>query len=383
MSVNDVEENVHHVRLPLLPNEDLEIMRDAVREFLQDVLPEPNADCAAWSQIDPNSTYWHRMATELGLQGLLIPEALGGQGFGISEASIVFEELGRALCSAPLLSTTLLAGRSLQLAGPAGETFLTQIAAGDIKATANLTVGSDLAVSSTNEPRIDGTIEAVIEGLDADILVALVGESDDFGLYVIDLSGAGVSVEPQEAVDLTRSFARIHVVGAPAQLLAPAPHAREIARRALDEATVCLSAESVGAARRALASAVEYSKTRQQFGQPIGSFQALKHRMADMLMSIEGAWSTVRYAAVLVSELDRRSDVDTADVSRACSVAKVASDKALAFASAECIQIHGGIGFTWEYTPHLIYRRAASNAQLLGSARTHRSRLVELQSTSA
>lgn len=379
MQLDDVDEFVHHLRLPLLPDDDLKMMRDSIRKFLAEVLPQPNADCASWVEIDPDSFYWSRMATELGLQGLTIPESAGGQGFGMSEASIVFEELGRALCSAPLLSTTALAARAIQLSNNSDTSLLAQIAAGEAKATAKFDDYVNIVATSDPEPRLDGTLSAVLEGMDAGYAIVLATSTEGVNLYSIDLKAPGVSVAAQDSMDLTRSFTRIHLHGAPGQLLASAPLAHEIVTRTLDEATICLSAESVGAARRALELAVEYSRTRQQFGQPIGSFQALKHRMADMLALIEGAWSTVRYASVLAAAVDDRPDIHLRDLSRAASVAKVASDRAFKFAASECIQIHGGIGFTWEYLPHLLFRRAASNAQLLGSARFHRARIVELQ----
>lgn len=379
MSVSIVEENVHHVRIPLVPDPDLILMRDTVRQFLSEKLPAPHADRASWTLVDPEGALWTRMAQEVGLQGLLIPEEFGGQGFGLSEASLLYGELGRALISAPLLSTMILGGRSLQKVGEAARSCLSGLAAGDLRATGVLNRQVTIRAQGSPPEFISGFLDNVLDGNEADILVLRVEVGDHHVLALVDLSEQGVSRYVQRAVDLTRNFTRLEFESVPVTVLATGAIVDEICVRTLEESTICLAAESVGVARWALESAVEYSKSRYQFGQPIGSFQALKHRMADMLISIEAAWSTVRYAAGLAHALDASNDDSIRDLQIATSTAKVASDRAVSFATAECIQIHGGIGFTWEHTAHLAFRRSASNLQMMGNSVFHRSRLVALQ----
>lgn len=377
--MSTVEENVHHVRIPLVPDPDLILMRDTVRQFLSEELPAPHADRAAWSLMDPEGCLWARMAQEVGLQGLLIPENFGGQGFDLSEASLLFEELGRALSPAPLLSTMILGGRSLQRAGEVAQSWLSQIASGDVMATGVLHSKGAIRFQGSPPELITGSLDSVLDGTDADVLVLRVEEGDLDAVVLVDLSERGVTRHVQNAVDLTRTFTRLEFESVPVTVLATGDCVKEICVPTLEESTICLAAESVGVARRALESAVEYSKCRYQFGQPIGSFQALKHRMADILISIESAWSTVRYAAGLAHALNTSIDNSMRDLQIATSTAKVAADSAVSFATAECIQIHGGIGFTWEHPAHLAFRRSASNLQMMGNSAFHRSRLVSLQ----
>lgn len=373
---------LHHPRLTLLPTDDQLEMRDAVRSFLASVVPAPSADSADWATIDASGTLWRRMAHELGLQGLTVPESLDGQGFGITEAAIVFEELGRALCSAPLLGAIGLAGRSLHHAGNAGSDALSAIASGELRATAALDSASTISVIDGAEPTLTGRVLPLIDGVDAVLVIVAAEHARGTGLYLVDPTAPGVELTGVSAIDLTRGFAGLTLTRAPARQLVAPGDAGPVLERVRHECVILLAAESVGAARRALESAVEYSCTREQFGRPIGSFQALKHRMADMLASIEGAWSAVRHAAALADSVDDRADLTLHDLALAASTAKVASDRALEFAAAECIQIHGGIGFTWEYPAHLTYRRGVANRQLLGSTEVHRDALVSLLSTS-
>lgn len=368
----------HHPRLPLLPSDEQSHMREAVRSFLAEVLPSPSADAAEWNRVDPGGALWLRMARELGLQGLTVPEDFDGQGFGLAEAAIVFEELGRSLCSAPLLGSMGLAGRTLLHAGSPGHHWLTALATGTMRATAALESHGTVAASDATTPTLTGRIVPLIDGVGVDHVVVAARHPRGTGVYLVDTSLPGVELTPLPAIDLTRGFARLTLTDVPAEELVR-PDAVAVLTRARAECVVLLAAESVGAARGALESAVQYAGTREQFGRPIGSFQALKHRMADMLVSIEGAAAIVRHAAVLADLVDKRDDLTVHDLSMAASVAKVASDRALSFAAAECIQIHGGIGFTWEYSAHLAYRRGVSNRQLLGSPESHRDALVSLQ----
>ena len=369
---------LHHPRLTLLPSDDQREMSEAVRSFLATVVPAPSADAPGWAGIDPTGALWRRMAQELGLQGLTVPESLGGQGFGIAEAAMAFEELGRSLCSAPLLGCIGLAGRALHHAGPAGGEFLAALSTGELRATAALDSASAVRATDGNEPTLTGEVIPLIDGIDVGLVVVAAQHPRGIGLYLVDPADPGVELTSVTAIDLSRGFARLALTNAQARILSQPGDAQGVIDRARHECIVLLAAESVGAARRALESAVDYSRTREQFGRPIGSFQALKHRMADILISIEGAWSSVRHAAALADLVDERADLSLHDLALAASVAKVAADTAVSFASAECIQIHGGIGFTWEYPAHLTYRRAVANNQLLGSTTEHRDAIVAL-----
>jgi alkylation response protein AidB-like acyl-CoA dehydrogenase len=350
-------------RLALRLSSDEEQLRKIVREFVGSVLPAPTGDRPSWSDLDPDGRLWRRLGAELGLQGLGTPEEFGGQGFGVAALAIVCHELGRAVCAAPLFGSVALAGRLLlELpAGPERDRLLAGIADGSLRATA-IHDGRFEA----SDGALTGRATAVIDAPVADVLI-VVCETD---VYAVEASSTGVSVRPTTGMDLTRALGEVALDRAPATLLAC--DAGEAVTRGRAAATALLAAELTGVAEAALDEAVAYSTIRTQFGRPIGSFQSLKHRMADILVATQGAWSTCRHAALLCDATDPVPPL--AEVELAVSTAKAAASSAATFATAENIQIHGGIGFTWEHPAHLRFRRAHSASVLLGAPNEHRAR---------
>jgi alkylation response protein AidB-like acyl-CoA dehydrogenase len=349
-------------RLPLTLTADEQQLQKVIRDFVTDVVPQPSGSATAWAALDPDGRIWRRMSGELGLQGLAVAEELGGQGFGVAQLAIAFHELGRVICAAPLLSTAALAGRLLANlpASEARDSILRGIVDGSLRVA--VVPDSDFQTAGS---ALTGAAAAVIDASTADLLLVI---TDD-AVHSVEISASGVTVTPQEGMDLTRDLAGVRLDGAAATTLAAA--AGPAINRATAEATVLLSAELVGVAEAALGEAVEYAKIRTQFGRQIGSFQSLKHRMADMLVATEGAWSTCRHAALLCDATDPVAA--PAELRLAVSVAKAAASTAATFATAENVHIHGGIGFTWEHSAHLRFRRARSAAILLGSPAEHRS----------
>ncbi|MFJ8958138.1 acyl-CoA dehydrogenase family protein [Lentzea sp. NPDC102401] len=311
-------------------------LRDAVRSLLD---KHSDVRAAIETPHGYDKAVWARLC-DIGV--LPIPEQYGGSGAGLAETRIALEELGRALTPSPLLAS-MLAAQALLATGneEACERLLPRIADGTV---ATLVWPWDDGRTSLN-----GTARYVLDGDLADILLA----TDGTDLYEVDLGHPGVSREHTPTMDQTRRLATLHLTDAATHRLGPwSPHVRDIALAAL-------SAEQVGAATRALELTVEYTKTRVQFGKPIGSFQALKHRMADMHVLVETARSA---AGAAIDEVS-------------AAVAKVYCSEAFFKVAAEMVQLHGGIAITWEHDAHLYLKRAHGSGQLFGSPAVHLERL--------
>ena len=357
-----------------------EQLRTELRRFFADRSDSSRVRALMESDEGFDPVVWRQMAEQLGLQGLVLPEEHGGQGFGAVELGIVCEEMGRSLLVAPYFSTVVLAGQALAAVGDAR--WLPQIAGGSLTATLAVTEDSgawDLrtvatrAVRSDQGWRLTGSKSFVHDAASAQLVLVVARDESGLGLYALDADADGVTRSPLPSLDLTRRLGRVDLVDAPAARLGPDGDATAILQRALDLAVVALSAEQVGGAQRCLDMAVDYAKTRVQFGRPIGSFQAIKHKCADMLLAVESARSASMFAAG--AALDGSSD---AELAAAASVAKAYCSTAYTFAAKESIQIHGGIGFTWEHDAHLHLRRAKSSELLLGTPTAHRARLADL-----
>jgi len=352
-------------RLPLrLSSDELELQQ-VLRGFLSSVVPPPTPEAASWATLDPEGKVWQRMADELGLQSLAVPEDLEGQGFGMTELATVFLELGRVTCAAPLFGSVALAGRLLTHlpAGDDRDRVLSGIADGSLKATVALE-GDFTADAST----VNGRASAVVDAPYADVVLVPVGAD----VLYVEVGADGVEIHAQDGLDLARALGVVTLENAAATVLAR--NCADAVARSTAEATLLLAAELTGVAQAALHEAVAYSKIRSQFDRPIGSFQSLKHRMADMLVATEGAWSTSRHAALLCDAEDPAPSLE--EVERAAGIAKAAASTAATFVTGENIQIHGGMGFTWEHPAHLRFRRARSAAVLLGSPSQHRARVA-------
>jgi alkylation response protein AidB-like acyl-CoA dehydrogenase len=300
---------------------------------------------------------WRVLCDQIGVAALAVPERFGGGGAGQREVQIVHEELGRALTPSPLLATTLATallthldddGAASRLLPPIAEGAVVAVAWADAEGT-----WGGGAVSA-RAGRLRGEAHYVLDGVAAEILLVIA----EGAVYEVDPSA--VLRTPTPAMDITRRLARVALDGVPATRIGPAD-ASAARQCALDAALVALAGEQVGAAAAALELTVQYTKVRQQFGRPIGSFQALKHRMADLYVRLEAARSAA-YAA--------------ADGALRPDVAKIYCSDALSTIAGEAIQLHGGIAITWEHDAHLYFKRAHGSAALFGAPGEHRARLA-------
>jgi alkylation response protein AidB-like acyl-CoA dehydrogenase len=304
------------------------------------------------------------------------------------ELGIAFEEMGRVLLCAPFFSTVGLAAQALLAAGDdqAKREYLPRIADGSLLATVAVTEEDgrwDLsavrtsAADSSGEPGaflLDGTKMFVVDGHIAQVLLVVARTDSGLGLFAVDASAEGVVRTPLPTLDMTRKLARVELKGVPARPVSGPGDATAALSRALDLALAALTAEQVGGAQRCLDMAVDYAKIRMQFGRPIGSFQAIKHKCAEMLIEVESAKSAAYHAAG--SAAAATSD----ELGVAAAIAKAYCSEAYFHVAAETIQVHGGIGFTWEHDAHLYFRRAKSSQLFLGDEHYHRERFAALTS---
>jgi alkylation response protein AidB-like acyl-CoA dehydrogenase len=326
---------------------------------------------------------WKQLAEQLGLQGLAIPEEYGGAGATPVELGIAFEEMGRVLLCAPFFATVGLAAQALLAAGDeqAKREYLPRIADGSLLATVAVTEADgrwDLdAVRTSAVPDgdaflLDGTKMFVVDGHIAQLLLVVARTDAGLGLFAVDAFDAGVVRTALPTLDMTRKLARVELTRVPARLVSGPGDATGALSRALDLALAALTAEQAGGAQRCLDMAVDYAKIRMQFGRPIGSFQAIKHKCAEMLIEVESAKSAAYHAAGSAAEAS--SD----ELGVAAAIAKAYCSQAYFHVAAETIQVHGGIGFTWEHDAHLYFRRAKSSQLFLGDEHYHRERFAAL-----
>jgi alkylation response protein AidB-like acyl-CoA dehydrogenase len=355
-------------------------LREVVRGFLDKKSSNDSVRALMETESGIDRDIWTQAAAQLGIAGLLVPEHLGGSGAGMTELGVVFEEAGRALWCAPVLSTCALATCAVQCAvePTAQAELLAAFAAGSVVATlvwngTRPSVGSLQARRSGEHWLVDGFAGYVVDGAAVDQLLVCAAVNDRLDLFLIGTGGGepvlGLHRRALTTMDSTRRLAELSFDDTPAVRLAT-----DVANdldRALDRAEVLLAAEQLGGATLALEMAVEYAKTRIQFGRPIGSFQAIKHKLAEMLMSVELARASVDHALEIA---DRRPELLPVAVSHARAVVSDAYVRV----AADNIQVHGGIGFTWEHPAHLYLKRAKSSQLLLGSPKWHRSRLADL-----
>jgi alkylation response protein AidB-like acyl-CoA dehydrogenase len=355
-------------------------LRQTVRRFLEDAAPMAEVRRLMDTEAGYDPDVWRRMA-ELGLQGISVPEALGGAGLGQVEVSVVMEELGRSLACLPYFSTVGLAVNTLLASGDeaAQRDLLPRLASGH--ATGTLAVleppGSwDLDGLGTTARRagdgwvLDGVKAFVVDGHTADVLLVAAMAPGGLSAFAVEGDAAGLERVPVPELDQTRRLARVELWGAAGRLVGEEGGAAGWLSRALDLAAVALAAEQVGGAQRCLDMSVEYARTRQQFGQPIGSFQAIKHRCADMLLRVESARAAAAYAAWAAAE-------DADELPAVASLARGYCSEAYSWVAGETIQVHGGIGFTWEHDAHLYFKRAKASELLLGDPARHRELLLQ------
>lgn len=362
--------------------EEQEDLRRTVADVLADLSSEADVRRLMETTEGYDRKLWRQFA-DIGLLGLAVPERLGGAGCGLLEVGVVMEEAGTALLCAPYLSTVVLATTALLLAGDddAAAAHLPAITAGETIATLALTEAAgrwDAAGVITTATRTDdasrawrlsGTKTFVLDGHIADLLIVVAEGPDGIGLYLVDGTADGLTRTVLPTLDQTRRMARIDLRDTPARQLGAPGAGWSVVERVLDVAATLLAAEQVGGAARVLDMAVDYAKIRVQFGRPIGSFQAIKHTCADMLSEVESARSAAHYALWAAA-------TGADDLPLVASIAKVYCSEAFYHCAAKNIQVHGGIGFTWEHPAHLYLKRAKASQLLFGDPTYHRELLA-------
>ncbi|MCV7260022.1 acyl-CoA dehydrogenase family protein [Mycobacterium shimoidei] len=355
-------------------------LRQAVREFLEVTSSSRRVRDLMSTAQGYDQSVWHQMARELGLHGIAVPEQFGGAGASMSELAVVLEEMGAALLCAPFFSTVALATQAILCSGDtaAMSDYLPGFVDGSRTATVilNGSLGAWDPHEVTLTARADGTgfrihgdAGLVLDGHTADVILAAANTSAGTSLFAVSANSDGLTCEPLNTLDRTRKVARLQFRDVPARLIGADGDAAAGLARTSDLAIAALVAEQVGAAQRCLDMAVNYAKERIQFGRAIGSFQAVKHRCADMLVLVEGARSAAVHAA---------ESADSSDLAVAASVAKMACSEAFLQVALDNMRIHGGIGFTWEHDAHLYVRRAKATELIFGSPDHHAQRLAAL-----
>ena len=366
--------------------EEQEEFRVFLRRFLEDKSPTTEVRRLMETDEGYDEAVWKQLSTELGLPAVHVPEEYGGQGFSIAELAIVVEEMGRALLCAPYFSSSVLATTTILEAGTEEQkrTLLPPLAAGEIRATLAFTEDNGLwdergveaiATPSGEVFKIDGTKSFVLDGHTADSIVVLARQpetSGDGGLsfYTVRSDADGLTRTLLKTTDPTRKQARLEFKGVHAELLGTEGTAAGPLAKVLDIAAICLANEMVGGAEKLRESALEYSLMRVQFGRQIGSFQTMKHKSADMLLEVELAKSAAYYAAAAAAEDDKETPA------LAC-LAKAGASQAYMQTAISTVQIHGGIGFTWDNDTHLWFKRAKSSEVFLGDPAYHRELLMQ------
>ncbi|MET8978802.1 acyl-CoA dehydrogenase family protein [Streptomyces sp. NPDC004539] len=348
--------------------EEHEHLRTTLRRLLDEKAPSEAVRTAMDSAPGHDRALWHRMARELGLQGIALPEEHGGAGGGPVELGVVLEEFGRTLLPSPYFATAALAGQALTEA--ADTRWLPRIADGTLTATLALTDANGTTTATpdngdSNGRRLTGTKMFVIDGHSADLLIVAAQDTTGPALFTVTGDAPGLTRTPLATLDPTRRQARLDLAAVPAVRLAADP------RRVLDLVLVALAAEQVGGAQACLDMAVAYAKVRTQFGRPVGAFQAVKHKCADTLLKVEAARSAAQHALSVAAGAPDELPVAAALAAACCA-------DAYTHAAKENIQIHGGTGYTWEHDAHLHLRRAKSSEHLFGGPAAHRGRLAEL-----
>ncbi len=362
------------------PGPEAEELRAVVRGFLEKRCGE--VEIRRWMETEDghDPAVWRQAAGELGLQGLAVDERWGGSGASTVELGVVFEELGRALYGGPFFGTVALAATVLtELDDQAAqERHLPGIAAGDT--TASVVWGGSDPLTSTLRAdrdgagwRLTGRAEPMVDAGLAGLLLAVAATPDGPGVFAVDCTGPveGLTRTALNPLDLTRKLAAVDLAGVSATAVGVPGEITPALTRALDIAVLALSCEQVGGAARVLEMAVEYANTRVQFGRKIGSFQAIKHKCADMLVAVESARSCAYHGIWAAAH-------DPAELPIAAGLAGAVCSESYARCALDNIQLHGGIGFTWEHPAHLDLKRARSSRRLLGTPGRHRARLADL-----
>jgi alkylation response protein AidB-like acyl-CoA dehydrogenase len=359
-------------------------LREAVRRFLAERAPLARVRELMETADGTDPDVWRQASVQLGLPGIAVPEEYGGAGFSFAEQAIVLEELGAALFTGPYLASAVLAATALLASDDeeAKKDLLPGIAAGETVATLAFTEddgswdpasirlpATKSTATNSNGWRLDGHKSFVLDGHAADLILTIAATEAGLSLFAVDAVASGLTRRALPTLDQTRKLARLEFSAAPARLIGRPGAARAMLDRTLDVTAVALAAEQLGGAQRALDMAVAYAKVREQFGRPIGSFQVIKHRCADLLLEVEPLRSAVGYAAAAVA-------AGSPEVPVLASLVKAYASEVYSHVAGENIQIHGGIGFTWEHDAHLYLKRAKASELFLGDGSYHRERLA-------
>ncbi|MEV7390464.1 acyl-CoA dehydrogenase family protein [Streptomyces sp. NPDC091215] len=348
----------------LLYSEEEEALRAAVRDLLADHCDAPGVIARTESDAPHDLAAWKALTDGMGLAGLLVPEKLGGQGASHREVGVVLEELGRAVAPVPYLTSAVVATEALLACGD--EELLGKLASG--RTIGALAVGLQVAPGAAykavrvEDGRLYGELSGIADAVAADVLLV---PGDDGGLYAVAADAVGIA--PQVAFDLTRPLATVTLDGAAGRRVGDAEPA---VRRALRAGAGLLASEQFGVAEWTLTETVRYLKERKQFNRPVGGFQALKHRLAQLWLEVVNLRAAARGAA------DALASGEDADVSVA--VAQAYAAPVAVHAAEEALQLHAGIGMTWEHPIHLYLKRAKADSIAFGTAGAHREALAEL-----
>jgi alkylation response protein AidB-like acyl-CoA dehydrogenase len=359
--------------MALTLTEEEQALAESVRKFVADRSPLTSLRQLIGSGEPYDADVWKQMTAQLGLTGLAIPESYGGVGAGYSALSVALTELGAGLVASPLLAGLLAAEVLLRLDDhEASQELLPKIAGGELLATLAVASQAGGRVTASGSPvgtTLTGAVSPVLNGAEASVLVVPAEADGVTDLYLVDAGADGLTATRLTAVDHSRSLARVTLEGTPARQLAG--DALAALGAAQDLANLALASESAGAMKACLDMTSGYAKIRVAFGQPIGAFQAVKHRLADMEKSWELGYAALRDAA-------RAGDRDPGRFPAASAAARVLLSTAYAEAVVDTVQLHGGIGFTWEHDAHLYYKNGLSNKVLLGGPGDQLDRLADL-----
>ncbi len=355
-------------------------LRGAVRAVLDDKAPWRDVLARTESAQTYDDKLWRTLAADVGVAGLLIPESLGGAGASYREVGVVAEEIGRAVAPVPFLGSAVLATTALWASGDT--TWLPELASGALTAELAIpfaagtrtrpvpTVRLDApeAGDGPGDYRLTGVITGLADALPADLLL-VPADSVPYGLYAVRVSSPGVGKRPLTSLDMTRQLCEVRLEQAPARRVASGKQAEDSVAAALLAGAGMLACEQFGLAERCLETTVAYVKERRQFARPVGSFQAIKHRLADLWVAVTQCRAAARYAA------DWLAAGFGPETTLAVALAKAACSDTALKAAQEMIQLHGGIGFTWEHPAHLYLKRAKADSLALGTADAHRASL--------
>lgn len=350
-------------------SESQQILKDTARKFFANESPIAHVRKLMESDTAHAPALWQKLA-EQGFTGIIFPEEYGGMGLGIVELILLMEEAGYALLAAPLFST-LFAGAVLHACGSDAQQkkHLSGICNGQARATvafleSNASWDAENLKLSAASGKLNGTKLFVTDAAIANFILAVTAA----GVYLVEGKAPGMKIEPMKGMDLTRKIYSVEFSNTPAEKLSGNSAGLE---RAVNIATAALAAEMTGGMQRVLETTVAYAKTRKQFGKPIGIFQAVQHMCADMYLETESARSATYYAAWALEE-------NAPEAATSVSIAKMYASDAARMAGNRGIQVHGGMGFTWENDVHLYYRRAKASETMLGDATFHRERIAKL-----